>query len=331
MTEYRIRNWDANFETADSRKRKSPMVWIKIPTKHDGKGYRRLMALPDGPTMYGCWVAIVALAAKCPERGVLADADGPLDSADIAATTGMDRQIVERTLETLSAVENRICWIICRNLPESATPSAERGVHITVHDITEQDTTGAEAPSQNQTKPTPKPPTNSSISQSENQTKGAPGAQAAEFYRIARSGVDAGAQESAATERRQLTAERETTDNRERDADERVGHIRATRVGNTKAVREPGTTKPDKKCKPFGRLTSYEKRAYSMLGMSIPSLSDTERLRICQAGTYNDVENAIGVLKEAQQPGRKPVKDVTGFLMDAVRNDWQPNTRSAKK
>lgn len=107
---YSIRDWNDNFEVAQSRKLVKALDWVALPTKHDGKSFRRLMLMPDGPEIYGAWVLIVQVAAKCPKRGILADADGPLDTADLAIKTGCRQELFEKALKVLSA--ERIGWIL---------------------------------------------------------------------------------------------------------------------------------------------------------------------------------------------------------------------------
>lgn len=110
MTLYIIRDWNEHFECAQSRKIKGPMTWVSIPCKHDGLGFRRIMALSDGPAVYGTWVLIVEVAAKCKVRGVLADERGPLTSEELAFKTGCPQQNFDRALEILTS--ERVGWIV---------------------------------------------------------------------------------------------------------------------------------------------------------------------------------------------------------------------------
>jgi hypothetical protein len=73
---YRIRDWKQHFESYEQSrlKAKDGMRWVTITTKHDGKTFRRLSKIENGIAIYGAWVLIVAVAGKCPVRGVLADA-----------------------------------------------------------------------------------------------------------------------------------------------------------------------------------------------------------------------------------------------------------------
>ncbi len=111
---YSIRDWDANFEVSQSRNVKGPHAWVAIPTKHDGKGFRRIMARDDGPVVYGAWILIVQIAAKCPKRGVLADSDGPITPADMAIKTGCPESIFSTSLNVLCSKE--IGWMQTREV-----------------------------------------------------------------------------------------------------------------------------------------------------------------------------------------------------------------------
>lgn len=110
MTRYVVRNWDHNYEVAQSRKVDGPLTWVALPCKHDGLGFRRIMALPDGPAVYGAWVLIVQVAAKCPVRGVLADERGPLTPEELSIKTGCPEKLFERALQVVSS--ERVGWLV---------------------------------------------------------------------------------------------------------------------------------------------------------------------------------------------------------------------------
>lgn len=109
---YSIRDWDQHFECAQSRKVKRDLTWVGIPCKHDGKSFRRLMMMTNGLTIYGAWILIVQIAAKCPTRGVLADPDGPLTTEDLAIKTGCPIEFFEHALKVLT--DKAIGWISVR-------------------------------------------------------------------------------------------------------------------------------------------------------------------------------------------------------------------------
>lgn len=109
MKVYRIRNWDTiGFEVAQNRRIQGPLPWIAIPTKQDGKGYRRLLRLERGPALYGAWIAIACVAAKAPVRGALVDSDGPLTAEDISLKTDFPEELIQWALDIL--VE-KIAWM----------------------------------------------------------------------------------------------------------------------------------------------------------------------------------------------------------------------------
>lgn len=118
---YSIRNWGEHYEIAQSRRNRKQHSWVAIPNKHDGKSFRRLMALRDSMEIYGAWCLIVQVASKCPTRGVLADEDGPLGAEELALKTGGTVRVFSRALEVLST--EGIRWIVCTQ--SEGSPSAD--------------------------------------------------------------------------------------------------------------------------------------------------------------------------------------------------------------
>jgi hypothetical protein len=132
MKLYRIKGWDKHYEKSQTRKVENAQ-WVPIPVSHDGKRFRRLMAMRDGPAIYGAWVLILQIAAKCPERGVLKDDDGPLTAEDMAIQTGCPQSAFERAIEVLSS--QRVGWILVADWECDARPLDYR----TIQDRTIQD------------------------------------------------------------------------------------------------------------------------------------------------------------------------------------------------
>lgn len=133
---YAIRDWDSHFEKAQCRK-VSEAKWVPMPVRHDGKSYRRLMLMDDGPAIFGAWVLIVQVAAKCPTRGVLADEDGPLTAEDLAIKTGAPMALFDKALGVLSST--KIGWMTTTGIPADYQPN---GIALPLQDRTGQDTTG---------------------------------------------------------------------------------------------------------------------------------------------------------------------------------------------
>lgn len=73
----RVTDWHKHFENNRTRELKR-LEWVPMPTKQDGDGYTELLDHPDGAAHFGCWCAIVEVAAKCQPRGVLARAPVPI-------------------------------------------------------------------------------------------------------------------------------------------------------------------------------------------------------------------------------------------------------------
>lgn len=139
---YSIRDWDRHFEVAQSRKIDGPLKWLPMPCKHDGLGFRRIMAMENGPAIYGAWVLILQVAAKCETRGVLMDENGPLDANDLAAKTGCPAAVFSTALNVL--LSKKIGWIVGAEWEQSGSAVALQD--RTEQDRTEQNNTGAASP-----------------------------------------------------------------------------------------------------------------------------------------------------------------------------------------
>jgi hypothetical protein len=134
-TVYRIRDWDRHFEVAQTRK-VDQLQWLAVPLKHDGLGFRRVMALPEGIALYGAWALILQVAAKCRPRGVLVDASGPMTAQDLALKTGGDATVFEKALNLLS--EPKIGWLLVDDYHPDTT-------QVAIQDSTKQNNTNKES------------------------------------------------------------------------------------------------------------------------------------------------------------------------------------------
>ena len=127
---YRIRDWKDHYESYESARVKKVLAWVAMPTKHDGKAFRRIMRTDPTGALFGAWCLIVQVAAKCPVRGVLADQDGALSAIDISDKTGLSEESVQRALVVFSSPEIR--WI--EDSQQMALPSKNNTEHyITLH------------------------------------------------------------------------------------------------------------------------------------------------------------------------------------------------------
>lgn len=113
---YRIIDWDRHFENSESRKLKR-LDWLKIPVKLDGWAYAHLIDHKDGPAHFGCWVALLELAASCRPRGALNRPTGePMTLHDISRQTRIAMPILEAAITRMVSIG----WVASPgNLPES--------------------------------------------------------------------------------------------------------------------------------------------------------------------------------------------------------------------
>lgn len=98
---YRVVNWDNNFEKAESRRCKN-MLWVPIPTKHDGSGFRRVASYHRAGDLFAAWILIVETAAKMPKRGLLYKDGRGLTPKDLHYRTGFPEDIFFMAFEELS-------------------------------------------------------------------------------------------------------------------------------------------------------------------------------------------------------------------------------------
>lgn len=120
---YQIKDWDRFFETNESRKVVNAR-WVPMPNKQDGKGYRRVAQHKNGVAIFCAWTLMLEVASKMPDRGVLADHDGPLDAEDLAVKTGFPARIFQQAFEFL--VDSRVGWMAIQTSDNTElAPSAD--------------------------------------------------------------------------------------------------------------------------------------------------------------------------------------------------------------
>ena len=105
---YRVKDWDKHFEKAESRRCKN-MLWVAMPTKHDGSGFRRVASYHRAAELFAAWILIVETAAKMPTRGLLFKDGKALTAKDLHYRTGFPEEIFVMALDKL--VEPEIGWL----------------------------------------------------------------------------------------------------------------------------------------------------------------------------------------------------------------------------
>ncbi len=136
---WKIKNWNQTFENNKSRERSS-CKWCAIPNKQDGLGYGRLLSLPDGPALYGAFVAVVLVASKHPKprdghlTGTGRAQDRPYTADDLSIKTKIPEEIIKRMLAATTSeaigwiekiqTETDSCEEGARRVPTECPPSA---------------------------------------------------------------------------------------------------------------------------------------------------------------------------------------------------------------
>lgn len=110
----RIDRWDELYETSETRKIKRGLSFVKLPTCHGGKAFRRLMRNREAGRAFAGWILMLQTAARCSPRGYLIDDKGkPLDADDLEDLTGLPAEDFRLAIEVLT--DPRISWVVAEN------------------------------------------------------------------------------------------------------------------------------------------------------------------------------------------------------------------------
>ena len=138
-----IANLEDGFEIAQSRRRAGRLSWVAMPTRHDSRGYRKLIRSDGGVKHFACWVVLVQVSARCSMRGVLADDRGlALTFDDFEAMTDIPASDFADAIPVLCDIG----WLICPSsylAPSEVGANSENGTSTvqTEQDNTEQNKT----------------------------------------------------------------------------------------------------------------------------------------------------------------------------------------------
>lgn len=136
---YRVKDWARHFENAESRRCKH-MLWIAVPTKMTGRGFRRVAASEANTRILGAWLLMLQLAAGGNPRGTLAANDGPYTAEDMALLTGFPSADFRAAIEVLTRQD--VGWLEVAPGDARVTPGCCPGnARATLHDITGHDMT----------------------------------------------------------------------------------------------------------------------------------------------------------------------------------------------
>jgi hypothetical protein len=106
---YKIHDWERNFENNRTREVET-LTWLRVPVKHDGDGFRAVIHHEDGLKIFGAWVLLLQVAAKCKPRGVLVRQNGlPHTERTIARITGAQEGDIYIAMQYLAS--NEVAWL----------------------------------------------------------------------------------------------------------------------------------------------------------------------------------------------------------------------------
>lgn len=123
-----IKDWDENYESAESRKIAGPLKWYAARTSISGLGYVRMTQEKDAAQLFAAWNLILMIAANQSrdDRGVLAHRGIPLTPDDMELVTRFPAKTFERALEFFSS--DRIGWLEVKSVNSCNPPDDQRAL-----------------------------------------------------------------------------------------------------------------------------------------------------------------------------------------------------------
>jgi len=119
---YQIADWNTHFENDRSRQR-AKCSFVCVPNKQHGMGFCRIMAEPDGATIYGVWHLILGACSQqsLPRNGWLTDGGdqtgSPWGVSDLALKFRRPEKEIERALQVLTS--DKVKWILTHDSPHT--------------------------------------------------------------------------------------------------------------------------------------------------------------------------------------------------------------------
>src|SRR5689334_3121771 len=115
----RVKNWQEDFEISQSKRVVGPLSWVPLPTRQDGLKFSRLMRRKDGVTVFGTFILLLEIAARCEPRGSFLTKNGKMmTSSDFAEMSRAPRAVFDRAVKVL--ISEEIGWLELGALSEHA-------------------------------------------------------------------------------------------------------------------------------------------------------------------------------------------------------------------
>lgn len=133
---FAVAAWNDVHENNRTRELKK-LDWVPVPNKMDGAGYATLVTHDDGAAHFGAWVAILEIASRCRDRGVLVRGDGrPHDAASLSLISRLPVAVFRDAIPRLVDIG----WLAIRNTPHDDATTSQDGAGIPQEDAeTSQD------------------------------------------------------------------------------------------------------------------------------------------------------------------------------------------------
>jgi len=120
----RVKNWDKIYENNKTRILKN-LDRIQIPINWGSDGYLDMMEREDGSALFGAWIALIQVAAKCNKRGTLVRSNGlPHTQETISRLTRIPVETIKNMLDFSVNVSK---WL---EIMEMAVDGQQSGIEV---------------------------------------------------------------------------------------------------------------------------------------------------------------------------------------------------------
>lgn len=117
---FAIKHWSQQFENAQSRRTRH-LNYTVTPHQDQSFANQRVLTHPGGYKALAIWHLIIQCAARCPQRGLLVDASGPLGFSELAHQMNIPEVDLREALAVLC--DPRVRWIEVVDCPRNLVVS----------------------------------------------------------------------------------------------------------------------------------------------------------------------------------------------------------------
>ncbi len=117
---FAIRRWSQEFENAQSRRTRH-LNYTVTPHQDQSFANQRVLTHPGGYKALAIWHLILQCAARCPQRGLLVDASGPLGFGELAHQVNISETDIREALAILC--DPKVKWVEIVECPRNLVVS----------------------------------------------------------------------------------------------------------------------------------------------------------------------------------------------------------------